>query len=118
MIPVTIQLLRVPGAVPPSADEKNLGRYFVILTGIGALALGAALFPLLFKLDTLRSFPRQIYDLLVSLVLYFPFLLGVIAVALIAVGGKWNVGETSTHRKWWGLVRVLMPMHFDQREER
>jgi hypothetical protein len=39
--PVTIRLLRAPGAEPPSSDEKKLGRYLVILTGAGALALYA-----------------------------------------------------------------------------
>ena len=119
MTPVTIRLLRGPGAEPPSTDEKKLGRYFVILTGVGALALGAALFPLLSKLVTLHFyFLKGSIDSLVSLVLSFPFLLGDIAVALIAVGGDWNVGEVSLPWKWRELARVLMPLHFDKREER
>jgi hypothetical protein len=116
--PITIRLLRIPGAEPPSSDEKKLGRYFVILTGSGAFALSAALFPQLFKLVALRPFPERVYALLVSLVLSFPLIvLGAIAVALIADGGDWNLGEPSAHLKWRQLVRVLMPLHFDEREE-
>jgi hypothetical protein len=116
--PVTIRLLRVPGAEPPSSDEKKLGRYFVILTGSGAFALSAALFPQLFKLVALRPFPERVYALLVSLLLSFPFIvLGAIAVGLIADGGDWNLGEPAAHVKWRQLVRVLMPLHFDGREE-
>jgi hypothetical protein len=116
--PVKIRLLRVPGAEPPSSGEKKLGRYFVILTGFGAFALSATLFPLLFKLLALPPFPEQVYALLVSLVLSFPFIvLGVIGVALIADGGDWNLGEPSGDLKWRQFAHVLMPLHFDEREE-
>lgn len=115
--PITIRLLRVPGAEPPSADEKRRGRYFIILTGIGAFALSAALFPPLFKLVALRPSPEYVYASLVSLVLSFPVLLGDIAVALIAAGGEWKAGETAVQRKWRHLVRVLMPLHLGEREE-
>jgi hypothetical protein len=47
----------------------------------------------------------------------FPFLLGSIAVSLIAAGGEWSAGEASTHRKWRRLVRVLMSLHFDEHQE-
>jgi hypothetical protein len=116
--PVTIRLLRAPGAEPPSSDEKKLGRYLVILTGAGALALYAALSPLLFKLVALRPFPEQVYALLFSLALSFPFtVLRVISVALVAAGGNWNLGEPSPHRNWRQLVHVFMPLHFDNHEE-
>jgi hypothetical protein len=116
MTPITIRLLRGPSAEAPSADEKKLGRYFVILAGAGVFALEAALFPLLFNLITLRPSLQHVYASLLSLVLSFPFPLGDIGVALIAAGGEWNVGETSVPRKWRQLVRGLMPLHLDQRE--
>jgi hypothetical protein len=111
--------VRVPGAEPPSSDEKKLGRYFVILTGASAFALNTALSPLLFKPVALHAFPEQVYTLLVSLALSFSFsVLGVIAIALTAAGGDWNFGEPSAHRKWRQLIRVFMPLHFDGRDER
>jgi hypothetical protein len=117
--PVTIRLLRAPGAEPPSSDEKKLGRYLVILTGAGALALYAALLPLLFKLVALRPFHGQVYALLFSLALSLPFtVMRVIALALVAAGGNRSLGEPSPHRNWRQLVRVFMPLHFDDREER
>ena len=117
MIPILIRLLRAPGAEQPPIEEKRLGRYFVILTGVCAFALGAVLFPLLFKLVTLPQSLEKVYVSLVSFILSFPYLLGDIGVALIAVGGNWNVGEVSVpwrHRK---LVRILMPLHSDKREQ-
>jgi hypothetical protein len=118
MTPIKIRLMRAPGAEPPSYDEKRLGRYFMILTGFGAFALSASLFPLLFKLVAFRPFPDQVYAMLVSLVLSCPFIvLGAIGVALIADGGDWNLGEPSAHRRWSQLVGVLMPLHFDEGEE-
>jgi hypothetical protein len=117
--PVTIRLLRAPDAEPPSFDEKRLGRYLVILTGAAALTLYAALSPLLFKLVTLRPFPEQVYALLFSLALSFPFtVLRAISVALVAAGGNWNLGEPSPHRNWRQLAHVFMPLHFDNREQR
>ncbi len=116
MTPITIRLLRAPGAEPPSADEKKLGRYFVILIGGATFVLSAALFPILLKLVALRPFPEQVYASLVSLVLSFPYLLGNIAVALIAAPGDWNPGETTIDRWWREIVRMLMPLHFDKRQ--
>jgi hypothetical protein len=73
----------------------------------------------LFKLVAFLAFPEQVYALLVSLALSFPFsVLGVIAITLIAAGGDWNFGEPSAHRKWRQLVRVFMALHFDGRDER
>lgn len=114
--PVTIRLLRLPGAEPPSADEKKLGRYFVILTGIGALVLGPVFLTPLVKLVPLRAFPEQVYASLASIVLSFPFLLGDIGVALIATCGDLNLGEPFVYRKWRQLIRVLAPLHFNKRE--
>ena len=117
--PITIRLLRVPDAEPPSAGEKKLGRYFSILTGVCAIALEAALFPLLLRLVSLRQFPKEVFASLVSVVLSFPFsVLGLIGLALIAAGGEWNIGETPAQRKWWKMAQVLMPLHFRAREER
>lgn len=116
MAPITIRLLRAPGAEPPSVDEKKLGRYFVILIGCGTFALSAALFPVLFKLVALRPFPDNLRASLISLVLSFPYLLGNIAVALIATRGDWNPNETPIDRWWRQIVRTLMPLHFDERQ--
>lgn len=115
--PITIRLLRVPGAEPPTANEKKLGRYFVILTGIGGFALGAVLAPLLFRLVTLRPFPEQVYDSLVSLLWIFPYLLGDIGVALIAAGGEWQVGTTGSRFDVHKLRRVAMPLHSGRGDE-
>jgi len=117
MMPIAIRLLRVPSAELPSADEKKLGRYFVILTGVGGIALSATLSPLLFKVVLPGRFPQLVYSSLISLVLSFPFLLGQIGVALIAVGGDWNPGETPAILKWRRLVRSMMPLHSEPREK-
>jgi hypothetical protein len=115
--PITIRLMRVPGAEPPSTDEKKFGRYFVILIGSSTFVLSNVLFPILLKLAALRSFPEQVYFSLVHLVLSFPYLMGNIAVALIAISADWNPGESSTDRMRRGIVRKLMPLHFGEREE-
>jgi hypothetical protein len=118
--PVTIRLLRAPDAEPPSAVEKKLGRYFVILIGSGTSVLSVALLPIMFnvKLVALLSpIPEQIYFSLVHLVLSFPYLMGDIAVALIAIHADWNPGESATDRMRRGIVRKLMPLHFGEREE-
>jgi hypothetical protein len=117
MTPIEIRLLRAPDAEPPSAEEKKLGRYFVVLTGIGVWALRTAFTPLSLKLITLPQFPEQVYAWLTSLVLSFPYLMGEIGVALIATGGELNLDEIIVYRKWRQLARVLMPLHVDKREE-
>ena len=117
--PVTIRLLRAPGAEAPSSDEKRLGRYLMILTGAAGLTLYAAFSPVLLKLVTLRPFSEQVYALLISLALSFPFtVLRVISVALVAASGNWNLAEPSPHRNWRQLAQVFMPLHFDNREQR
>jgi hypothetical protein len=117
MIPIAIRLLRTPGTEPPSTDEKRLGRYFVILMGVGGFALSSALFPVLLKLVALRAFPKQAYASSISLVLSFPSLLGNIALALIAVGGDWNLSGASISEKRRERWRALFPLHFDEREQ-
>ena len=116
MAPIVIRLLRGPDAEPPSAGEKKLGRYFVILTSTAAATLSAALFPLLFTLVVLPPFLERVFNSLVSLVVSFPYLMGYIALASIAAGGNWNPGETPVYRKWRQLIRSLMPLHVDGRE--
>lgn len=118
MIPIEIRLLRPPDAGAPTADEKKLGRYFVILTGLGAIALTIALPRLLFSLVALRGFPEEVFSSLASLLWTFPYLLGDIGVALIAAGWNWKLDEAPTQSKLRELARVLMPLHFCQREER
>ena len=117
MTPIEIRLLRAPGAEPSSAEEKKLGRYFVVLTGFGAWTLKTTFMPLLLKLIALPQFSEQVYVWLISIVLSFPYLMGEIGVALIATGTEFNLGEIFVYRKWRELARVLMPLHVDEREK-
>ena len=115
--PITICLVRPLDANSLSPGEKKLGRYFVIVTGFCALVLSASLFPLIITLVPSRPFPQQVSDSLVSLVLSFPFLIGEIGLALIAIGGDWKIGEPAIYGKYRELTRVLMPLHFSGRDE-
>lgn len=117
MAPVTIRLLRPLDADSLSPGEKNLGRYFVIVAGFCALTLSASLFPLIVRIFPSRPFPQQVCSSLASLVLSFPFLIGEIGLALIAIGGDWKIGEPAIYGKYRELTRVLMPLHFSGRDE-